>query len=57
MIFRDTPLAGLLSRSIVVMDEQGAIIHTEQVSETIDELDYAVTAAVLQVFERLSFIT
>ncbi|CAM1365717.1 putative thiol peroxidase [Tenacibaculum sediminilitoris] len=34
------PLAGLHSRCIVIIDENGEIIYTEQVSETIDEPNY-----------------
>lgn len=34
------PLEGLHSRCIVVIDENGTIIHTEQVSETVDEPNY-----------------
>jgi thiol peroxidase len=34
------PLAGLHSRCIVVLDEQGEIIYTEQVSETVEEPNY-----------------
>lgn len=40
LIFTDGPLAGLLSRSIVVLDENGTITHTEQVTETVDEPNY-----------------
>lgn len=36
----DGPLEGLLSRSIVVIDENGTISYTEQVSETVDEPNY-----------------
>jgi thiol peroxidase len=36
----DGPLEGLLSRSIVVLDETGTVIYTEQVSETVDEPNY-----------------
>jgi thioredoxin-dependent peroxiredoxin len=35
------PLAGVFSRSIVVIDETGKVIHTEQVAETVNEPDYA----------------
>ncbi len=35
------PLTGLLSRAVVVIDETGTIIYTEQVAETVDEPDYA----------------
>ncbi|MEP1448277.1 MAG: thiol peroxidase [Paraglaciecola sp.] len=45
--FSDGPLAGLLSRSIVVIDEKGTVIHTEQVAETTQEPDYAAAIAVL----------
>ena len=38
--FTDAPLAGLLSRAIVVVDESGSVIHTEQVAETADEPNY-----------------
>lgn len=34
------PLEGLHSRCIVVIDTDGTIIHTEQVSETVDEPNY-----------------
>jgi len=34
------PLEGLNSRCIVVIDENGTIIHTEQVTETVDEPNY-----------------
>lgn len=45
--FSDGPLAGLLSRSVVVIDEEGMVIHTEQVAETTDEPDYATATGVL----------
>lgn len=38
--FIDGPLKGLNSRSIIVLDESGTIIHTEQVAETVDEPNY-----------------
>lgn len=34
------PLEGLNSRCIVVVDENGKVVYTEQVSETIDEPNY-----------------
>ena len=37
----DSPLAGLLSRAIVVVDEAGKVIYTEQVPEISQEPDYA----------------
>ena len=36
----DGPLSGLHSRCIVVLDENGKITHTEQVTETVDEPNY-----------------
>jgi thiol peroxidase len=45
--FSDGPLAGLLSRSVVVIDEEGMVIHTEQVAESTDEPDYAAATGVL----------
>jgi len=45
--FIDGPLTGLLSRSIVVIDEQGMVVHTEQVAETTEEPDYAAATAVI----------
>lgn len=36
----DGPLAGLTARSIIVLDEQGKVIYTELVPETVDEPDY-----------------
>lgn len=38
--FTDGPLAALLSRSVVVADENGKVVYTEQVAETVDEPNY-----------------
>jgi len=38
--FADGPLRPLLSRSIVVIDRDGKIVYTEQVSETVEEPNY-----------------
>lgn len=38
--FTDGPLQGLLSRSVVVVNEVGEVIYTEQVAETVDEPNY-----------------
>lgn len=38
--FSSGPLAGLLSRSVVVIDEGGKVVYIEQVSETVDEPNY-----------------
>lgn len=45
--FANGPLAGLLSRSVVVIDESGKVMYTEQVAETVDEPDYQAALAVL----------
>ncbi|MBU1369911.1 MAG: thiol peroxidase [Bacteroidetes bacterium] len=36
----DGPLAGLHSRAVVVLDEAGQVIYTEQVPEIVEEPDY-----------------
>lgn len=36
----DGPLAGLLSRAVVVIDESGEVVYTEQVAEITEEPDY-----------------
>ena len=36
----DGPLAGLLSRAVVIIDEKGTVIYTEQVPEVSQEPDY-----------------
>ena len=36
----DGPLAGLLARSVVVLDENGRVIHAQLVPETTEEPDY-----------------
>ncbi len=36
----DSPLAGLLSRAVVVLDEEGIVKYTEQVPEIAQEPDY-----------------
>lgn len=43
----DGPLAGLHSRVIVVIDEKGTILHTEQVSEIANEPNYEAALSVL----------
>jgi thiol peroxidase len=44
----DGPLAGLLSRAVVVIDEKGKVIYAEQVPEIAQEPDYAAALAVLK---------
>lgn len=43
----DGPLAGLLSRSVVVIDASGKVIYTEQVAETTEEPNYTAALAAL----------
>ncbi len=43
----DSPLAGLLSRSILVIDEQGQVVYSQQVPEIGQEPDYDTALAVL----------
>lgn len=47
VIFTDGPLNYLLSRSVVVLNEEGNIVYTEQVSETVDEPNYNAALAAL----------
>jgi thiol peroxidase len=44
----DGPLAGLFSRAIVVVDEQGRVIYAEQVPEIAQEPDYEKAIAALK---------
>ena len=43
----DGPMAGLYARSIVVVDENGNVIYTELVPETVQEPDYDKALATL----------
>lgn len=45
--FSDGPLQGLLSRAVVVLDESGKVLYTEQVAETTNEPDYQAAIAAL----------
>ena len=40
VLITDGPLAGITARAVVVIDEQGKVIHTEQVSEIANEPNY-----------------
>ncbi len=44
----DGPLAGVFSRCVVVLDETGKVIYTEQVPEITQEPDYAPVVALLK---------
>ncbi|GAB5474485.1 MAG: thiol peroxidase [Maribacter sp.] len=46
--FTDGPLQSLHSRAIVVLNEEGKVIHTEQVPEIVDEPDYKAALEALQ---------
>jgi len=43
----DGPLAGLLSRAVVVIDETGQVVYTEQVPEIAQEPDYKAALAAI----------
>lgn len=45
--FIDGPLKSLHSRSVVVLDEEGKVLYTEQVAETVDEPNYSVALEAL----------
>jgi len=45
--FADGPLKGLYSRSIVVINTNGEVIYTEQISETVNEPNYELALASL----------
>lgn len=36
----DGPLAGLFSRAVIILDEEGTVVYTEQVPEIVQEPDY-----------------
>lgn len=44
----DGPLAGVFSRAVVVLDEAGKVIYTEQVPEITQEPEYAPVVALLK---------
>ncbi len=44
----DSPLKGLLSRAVVIIDENGKVVYTEQVPEIAQEPDYEKAIAVLK---------
>lgn len=47
VVFATGPLTGLLSRAVVVLDETGTVLYTEQVAETADEPSYEAALAAL----------
>ena len=44
---QDGPLAGLLSRAVVIADENGKVLYTQQVAEVTEEPDYEAAFAAL----------
>lgn len=44
----DGPLAGLLARAIVVLDENGTVVHTQLVPEIAQEPDYELAIAIIR---------
>lgn len=48
VVFTDGPLSALLSRAVVVTDENGKVVYNEQVSETVDEPNYEAALASLK---------
>lgn len=44
----DSPLKGLLSRAVIVTDENNKVVYTEQVPEIADEPDYDAALAALK---------
>lgn len=47
LMITDGPLTGLLSRAVIVLDENGVVQYSEQVSEIVDEPNYDNALAVL----------
>lgn len=45
--FSDGPLAPLHSRAVVILNEQGKVVHAEQVAEIVDEPNYTAALAAL----------
>jgi thiol peroxidase len=43
----DEPLAGLLSRAVIILDEHGKILHSEQVRELSNEPNYQAILSIL----------
>ena len=48
LLFTDGPIRGLLSRCIIVLDENSKVLYTEQVSEVVDEPNYEAALQALQ---------
>ncbi len=48
VLFTSGPLSNLLSRSVVVADENGKVLYTEQVAETTEEPNYDAAIAAIK---------
>lgn len=48
VMITDGPMAGLMSRAVVVIDEKGKVLYTEQVPEITQEPDYQKALAALK---------
>ena len=44
----DGPLAGLASRAVIILDESGKVIYTQQVPEIVDEPNYDEALSILK---------
>ncbi|MGB8719321.1 MAG: thiol peroxidase [Desulfobacterales bacterium] len=47
VVIAEGPLKGLLSRAVVIVDEKGTVVYTQQVPEIAEEPDYAAALAAL----------
>lgn len=48
LIFTNGPLDALLSRSVIILDKDGVVLYTEQVSETVEEPNYEAAIDILK---------
>jgi thiol peroxidase len=48
VVITDGPLAGLFSRAIVIADEKGTVLYSEQVPDIVQEPDYEAALAILK---------
>ncbi|MEI7896084.1 MAG: thiol peroxidase [bacterium] len=48
VLITDGPLAGLFSRAVVILDEKGVVIYSEQVPDIVQEPDYDAALASLK---------
>jgi len=49
---KNGPLAGLLARSVVILDEEGKVAYTQQVEEISEEPDYEQALAALEAIDQ-----